>query len=125
MASEVFIAVVTALITAGGLALVAKINTKSGNAASTVESALKLQTRYEEINTNLTRDMNIMKDDFNQKIKLLTKEFQQEMKDIKQQFEEKENYYKSELEKKDDRIDELETENTTLRIENANLKGVI
>jgi len=108
MNGEVLASIIGAILGAGGLAWSTKIKTKAGDAASSVESALKLQKRYEDINTNITAEMKTMKEEFNEKINNLTKEFQDEMKDIKQQFEQKENYYKSEIETRDDRIDELE-----------------
>lgn len=109
------------VITVVGLYIVAKVNTKSGKEASSVESALKLQKRYEEMNDKLEKEMGILKTEFDSKIYKV----QKEMEKMKRTFEEKENYYKSEIEKRDDRIDELELENTTLRIENVNLKGGI
>lgn len=113
--------ILISIITVVGLYIVAKVNTKSGKEASSVESALKLQKRYEEMYDKLETDMDTMKIKFEKKIA----DVQKEMEKMKRTFEEKENYYKSEIEKRDDRIDELELENTTLRIENVNLKGEI
>lgn len=123
MDGTVIASIIGAILGAGGLAWSTKIKTKAGDAASSVESALKLQQRYEDINKTLTEDMKTLKDETDEKIRNLTAEFQREIKEIKQGFEHKENYYQSEIEKRDDRIDELELENTTLRIENVKLKG--
>lgn len=104
MEASVIAGVLTSVIGGVFLYLVAKVNTKAGNEAATVESALKLQKRYEEMYDDLELDVSKMKTEFNSKIEKL----HAEMKEMKKQFDEKETYYKSELEKKDDRIDELE-----------------
>lgn len=117
----IYAQVLVSIITVIGLYIVAKVNTKSGREASSVESALKLQKRYEEMYDKLEADMDTMKIKFEKKIA----DVQKEMEKMKRTFEEKENYYKSEIEKRDDRIDDLELENTTLKIENAELKGAI
>lgn len=104
MESSVIAGILTSIIGGVFLYLVAKVNTKAGNEAATVESALKLQKRYEEMYDDLELDVSKMKTEFNSKIEKL----HEEMKEMKKQFDEKETYYKSELEKKDDRIDELE-----------------
>lgn len=119
MLANVIAGAVSALITGVFLYLVAKVNTKAGKEAGTVESALKLQKRYEELYDDLEIDMSKMKEEFNSKIDKL----QEEMKDMKKQFDEKETYYKSELEKKDDRIEELEVENSELKDRILYLKG--
>lgn len=121
MEASVITGLISSLVTATGLYLIAKVNTKAGNESATVASALSLQKRYEEMNTNLEKQMREMKSDFNEKINVL----ETQMEEMKQKFEEKENYYKSELEKKDDRIEELEIENTDLKTENKLLKGEI
>lgn len=104
MNGETFIGVFIALISASGLFAVAKVNTSGINQSSTVKSALELQARYEEINTNLTQDIKNLNIDFNVKIKSL----ENQIEDMKKQFEEKETYYKIELERKDELIEELE-----------------
>lgn len=96
MLLNALVSIGTALIGGVFLVWVAKTNTKG----STVQSALDLQKRYEEINKENALEMKEMR------IKMDSLEKQ--VRDMQRQFEEKENYYKSELEKKDDKIDELE-----------------
>lgn len=121
MESSVIAGILTSIIGGVFLYLVAKVNTKAGNEAATVESALKLQKRYEEMYDDLELDVSKMKTEFNSKIEKL----HEEMKEMKKQFDEKETYYKSELEKKDDRIEELEVENSELKDRILYLKGEI
>lgn len=119
MEGNVIAGIVSSIVTAVSLYLIAKVNTKAGNESATVASALSLQKRYEDMNTNLEKQMREMKTDFNKKINVL----ETQMEEMSRKFVEKENYYKSELEKKDDRIEELEIENTGLKSENMVLKG--
>lgn len=104
MSGETMAGVFIAIISTFGLYIVAKVNMSGSNQSSTVKSALELQKRYEEMNTNLTKEITTVKNDFNDKIK----ELETQMDNMKKQFEEKENYYKNELEKKDEIIEELE-----------------
>lgn len=119
MESSVIAGILTSIIGGVFLYLVAKVNTKAGNEAATVESALKLQKRYEEMYDDLELDVSKMKQEFNSKLE----EVHEEMRKMKKHFEEKETYYKSELEKKDDRIEELEVENSELKDRILYLKG--
>ena len=65
---------------------------------------------------------------FNKRIKEIEKDFDKKFEEINKKnnhlLEEK-SFLEKEIESRDDRIDELELENTTLRIENVKLKGGI
>jgi TolA-binding protein len=96
MDSSAMAAVLGSIVTAFGLYMIAKLNTRGG----TVQSALDLQKRYEEINKENAKEMKEMRMELN--------ELKEKINDMQKQFDEKESFYKYELEKKDDRIDELE-----------------
>lgn len=68
-----------------------------------------------------------MEMDFNKRMASAEKNFNDRIDGIKEEFEKdkaKEKvFYESELEKRDDKIEELEVENTALRIENLKIKG--
>lgn len=117
----IFAQILVSIITVIGLYIVAKVNTKSGREASSVESALKLQKRYEEMYDKLEADMDTMKVKFEKNIQ----DVQKEMKEMKATFEEKENYYKSEIEKRDDRNEELENKVVELESSNAEKDKII
>lgn len=78
-------------------------------------------TRYEA-------EIERIEKNFNRRIEDMEKEFKKKFDEINHKYNhllEEKSFLEKEIETRDDRIDELELENTTLRIENANLKGAI
>ena len=110
----------------------AKIQGKSKKEEVKLEGDIKAEELYlaatERQYTRYEAEIERIEKNFNRRIEDMEKEFKKKFDEINHKYNhllEEKSFLEKEIETRDDRIDELETENTTLRIENANLRGAI
>lgn len=115
-----------------GPKVLARIQGKAKKEEVKLEGDIKAEELYlaatERQYTRYEAEIERIEKNFNRRIEDMEKEFKKKFDEINHKYNhllEEKSFLEKEIEIRDDRIDELETENTTLKIENANLKGAI
>ena len=115
-----------------GPKVLARIQGKAKKEEVKLEGDIKAEELYlaatERQYTRYEAEIERIEKNLNMRIEDMEKEFKKKFDEINHKYNhllEEKSFLEKEIETRDDRIDELETENTTLKIENANLRGAI